>query len=566
MSKIYSILKFAAVVVFMVLFSAKTANSQYFLKSYDMVPFTTKTEMGRSIEQSGTSNWVVAGFTNGTPSPGGYDWLFQKINSAGVPVVTKQLGFGSDDSCFSNVVLNSSLNNVLSGFYRPGANLREKASWSMLDSNGIHLMTKTISDTLRHQYRGVTKNPTTNNFTNAGWIEDFISGLAFRPNKIMATNYTSAGTMAWGWKYVHSTPSDDQAYSICYQPVDGSYGITGTTNLFTGPGGALQVFILKVNAAGMPVWFKVYNNSTPAAPSASRKIIAMSDGGFTVAGFTNAFDPTANDAWVLRVTPAGFPIFSNIYGFPGRSEEAHSIVLNTADASLIFTGHTSSSINEDILVCKISAVSGAPIWVRHCVNATGTDRGYDIELSPSTTGSIDFISTGRFDASLSLTTDSYLLKLDNTGKIPGGCIDTLVYSLRSLQISRVDSVQLQALPLSDVTYNPGVNTITPAIRDICAMTAITNNNTNANSFELKQNYPNPFNPVTNIEFSLPENGNVTVRVFDISGKEVATLVNGFKNKGSYSVNFDAASLSSGIYLYELKTENFTSTKKMMLIK
>lgn len=563
MSKFYSILKFLAVVIVIVLLSAKNTNSQYFLKTYDMPPFTTKTEMARSIEQSGNSNWVIAGFTNGIPSPGGYDWFLQKITSSGVPVYTKQLGFAADDSCFSNIVFSGSLNNVLSGFYRPSANLREKASWSMLDSNGIHLMTKVINDSLRHQYRGTTKN-TANSFTNAGWIEDFVGGS--RPNKILASQYSSAGLLTWAWKYVHSIPSDDQAYSVCFQPVDGSYGITGTTNLFTGPGGPLQVFILKVNAAGMPVWFKIYNNSTPAAPSGSRKIVAMPDGGFTVAGFTSAMDPGSNDAWVLRVTPAGFPLWSNIYGLPGKSEEAHSIVLNTADASLVFTGNTSSSINEDILVCKISAATGAPIWVRHSIAATGTDRGYDIELSPSTSGLTDYISTGRFDAAISLTPDPYLLKLDNAGKIPGGCIDTLVYPIRQLQISRVDSMQLQTLTLNDVPYNPGVNATASAIRDICAMTAVTGNNTIAAVYELKQNYPNPFNPTTNIEFSIPENGNVSVKVYDMTGREVANLLDGFKSKGLYSLIFDAAGLSSGIYFYELRTENYTATKKMMLVK
>ncbi len=85
-------------------------------------------------------------------------------------------------------------------------------------------------------------------------------------------------------------------------------------------------------------------------------------------------------------------------------------------------------------------------------------------------------------------------------------------------------------------------------------------------YALLQNYPNPFNPVTKISFDLPKTGLVSLKVFDILGKEVATLVNEVKNPGSYIVDFDGASLSSGVYFYRLETNGFTSVKKMMLIK
>lgn len=85
-------------------------------------------------------------------------------------------------------------------------------------------------------------------------------------------------------------------------------------------------------------------------------------------------------------------------------------------------------------------------------------------------------------------------------------------------------------------------------------------------FNLYQNYPNPFNPETNISFDMPESGFISLKVFNSLGEEVATLVNEFKNKGSYNVSFDGANLSSGIYFYKLEYENFVSIKKMMLIK
>jgi WD40 repeat protein len=90
-------------------------------------------------------------------------------------------------------------------------------------------------------------------------------------------------------------------------------------------------------------------------------------------------------------------------------------------------------------------------------------------------------------------------------------------------------------------------------------------------FKLYENYPNPFNPVTKIKYSVPSAGNslmkfLQLKVYDILGNEVATLVNGEKSAGNYEVEFNANSLPSGIYFYQLKAEGFVEFKKMVLIK
>ncbi len=86
------------------------------------------------------------------------------------------------------------------------------------------------------------------------------------------------------------------------------------------------------------------------------------------------------------------------------------------------------------------------------------------------------------------------------------------------------------------------------------------------SFSLNQNYPNPFNPSTQISYQLSENGIVTLKVFDMLGREVATLINEVKQAGSYTLDFDASELSSGIYIYQLQAGSNIETKKMMLVK
>ena len=85
-------------------------------------------------------------------------------------------------------------------------------------------------------------------------------------------------------------------------------------------------------------------------------------------------------------------------------------------------------------------------------------------------------------------------------------------------------------------------------------------------FSIDQNFPNPFNPVTNLEFGISDLGFVSLKVYDITGKEVATLVNEIKPSGRYEVKFDGSNFASGVYFYKIQTGNYSETRKMFLIK
>ena len=85
-------------------------------------------------------------------------------------------------------------------------------------------------------------------------------------------------------------------------------------------------------------------------------------------------------------------------------------------------------------------------------------------------------------------------------------------------------------------------------------------------FKLEQNYPNPFNPSTKIKFAVPEKSNVLIKIYDILGSEVATLVNEEMDAGLYENDFNAAGLSSGVYLFRMEAGKFINTKKMILLR
>jgi hypothetical protein len=85
-------------------------------------------------------------------------------------------------------------------------------------------------------------------------------------------------------------------------------------------------------------------------------------------------------------------------------------------------------------------------------------------------------------------------------------------------------------------------------------------------FSLSQNFPNPFNPTTTIKYTVPQNGPVTIKLYDITGKEVTTLVNEVKNIGSYEIKLNAKNLASGVYIYRMTAKDFVSVKKMSILK
>lgn len=88
----------------------------------------------------------------------------------------------------------------------------------------------------------------------------------------------------------------------------------------------------------------------------------------------------------------------------------------------------------------------------------------------------------------------------------------------------------------------------------------------SNDYKLFQNFPNPFNPTTKISYAIKKEGNVSLTVFNLVGQEIAVLVNEKQTKGNYEVEFNASDLTSGVYLYKLQINGFTSVKRMTVIK
>lgn len=146
--------------------------------------------------------------------------------------------------------------------------------------------------------------------------------------------------------------------------------------------------------------------------------------------------------------------------------------------------------------------------------------------------------------------------LNSTSTGNGNFLSVLSAGTNPLVSSTVENDTIRQKPATGQIYR-----FTPPVSGISIISSEIPGN-----YSLGQNYPNPFNPVTNIHFALPKSGYVRLGIYDALGREVESLVNEFKQAGSYSVDFSASKLSSGIYFYKIQSGDFSEVKKMILTK
>ena len=167
----------------------------------------------------------------------------------------------------------------------------------------------------------------------------------------------------------------------------------------------------------------------------------------------------------------------------------------------------------------------------------------------------------------------WFLTFDSSGTLWAGTDSSGVYYSTNEGISWVqqndgldDTLSVAVFSLPD-GYIYAVTSQGYIYRSSIKVTDVETQRTNVpNNFSLSQNYPNPFNPTTTIDYSIPKSSFVSIKVYDVLGREVTTLVNGEKNQGKYSMVFEGSKLTSGIYFYRMQAGNFIETKKFMVIK
>jgi len=559
-------------------FTSQISFSQYQFKTYNTnCGGVSGTEFGRSIINRFDNGYAIAGYSyNAVCGIGPYDWMFTRIRPDGIHDLVKLIGTTSDDKCNSLIQSRVDKSYLLAGNMYDQNSLKNKATIVKLDNVGNLLYSRYIYDANASNYNQVV-NDTADVRGLTGWSQK--SGIFFKTrNRILVTQYNTAGNLNWGYRYdswistALQSNSIEEANSICYQPTSNTYGVAAKTNFYSGVTTSWDILLVNVNYSGAVIWKKVYkfNFANPNFyPSAvPTKIIPMTDGGFVVVGNTNAYFNGSSDIIVFRVSANGTLIWSNTYGTTAALEYGNSIVSDVNFLTIAGYRKNTVAAATDALLMKIPIGGGAPLWTRVYNPTTASEAGLDL-VNSNTGAAGGYAVTG--DASFNLT-DAFLWRTDVNGLITGAnCNNSITLSFVVNPV-KLDSFLLVPVKVTDKAFNPTIVVPTMITNTYCqgdnpeGSNEQDNLNGEVTDFSLKQNYPNPFNPSTTIEFDIPASGFVSIKIFDISGKEVYTLVNTEVSAGRHKAEFNASGISTGVYYYKLVSGNFTSVKKMLLIK
>ncbi len=305
------------------------------------------------------------------------------------------------------------------------------------------------------------------------------------------------------WTQTFGGASYERGESV-QQTKDGGYIITGYTA--SSGAGFTDLWIIKTDASGNEEWSKIYGGSNY---DKGLSVQQTTDDGYIVLGFNKSWGPGIEDYWLLKTDTSGDTLWTKIYG-DVEGDEGQSVV-QTADGGYALTGLVTANGIHNLGITKTDS-AGDTTWTKTYVG-DGVGEGNDWGTCIQQTSDLGYIVTGVTESDGSGGRDIWLIRL---------------------------------APESNV-----------AVKDDFIA---------SNEFQLHQNYPNPFNSQTTISYQLPVKAYVSLDVFDIHGRTVATLVEGEQAQGHYRVPFSVNHLPSGVYIYRLETNEQIMHQRMILLK
>lgn len=314
-----------------------------------------------------------------------------------------------------------------------------------------------------------------------------------------------------------------------------------------------EFFVLKTYT-GELIFRGLVNNASPS--SGTQTAQGISGDGSIIAtinysGVVTVYQRNGNNYTVQWANQEPPGTFYNWYTGVDISDDGNFIAAGTLNFL------SSSEFDGKVKVFSRTAGS-APMW---------TYAGCGDEVSAvSFSGSGNILAASSWGDFNHTTEDLYIFKtfMGNTPIFKLNTSGSLFYCNTSndgqVVIASGKAVHARTLGSGGLLYNIAVDTNDIPIVSIDPVNGV------AAGYELYQNYPNPFNPATTITYDIQHTGNVSLKVFDMTGREVSQLVNSVKNPGKYNVTFNGEGLSSGVYYYKLTAGNFSSVKKLILLK
>lgn len=368
--------------------------------------------------------------------------------------------------------------------------------------------------------------------------------------------YNSAGDSLWSRTY--SSPGSYPDAATCVA-VDNAGNVYISGYVYSpSPGPHSGIATIKYNASGVQQWIAAYDLGTTGSHKAN-DIVVDNLGNVYIGGYSDTA-AIGRTYLVVKYNSSGVPQWQARYssGVPQTTVEAVSIALYQKNF-LYVTGYcVYASTYYDYVTIKYNS-SGAQQWATQYHN--GTDVAAKLVLDDMgnayVTGSSSSLTNGEDILTVKYNpsgVQQWTARWDGTAHNNDQGRDIAVDASGNVYVTGRGLTGANNDDYVTIKYSQSPAGITPVMGEI------------PERFSLGQNYPNPFNPKTNIRIKIPAESFTRLTVYDVSGKEAAVLVNENLRPGEYNVDFDAGRLGSGLYFYRIETENYTETRKMVLIK
>jgi len=310
-------------------------------------------------------------------------------------------------------------------------------------------------------------------------------------------------------------------------------------------------WLLKTDSLGDSLWSSILNYSQ-FDDCVATSVLQASDGSFIFCGGVSTM-LSIYKGWIVKLNQSGETIWTRKYQYDNFHSFELYDVQETVDGNYLFSGTLWRSPRSNPIFIKTNP-NGHTLWIKDY--DLGSD---DYVFSHGITFNDEIIASGYRIAGDS--TSLFLMRTNNAGvikwtkTIPGlassNFIDVRVVSNENFTVLCLKSYGNSLL----MNFSDNIANVQTRIDRNITLSPI-----------LQQNYPNPFNPSTTIEFDLPKTGEVTLKVFNILGKEIATLVTTRLSAGSHTYKWEATNSASGVYLYRLEAGDYIETRKMILMK
>jgi uncharacterized delta-60 repeat protein len=497
----------------------------------------------------GAGNIYIAGESQNQDNT--FDYVTVKYNSNGIQQWTARYDFSGRDDNSSAMTVDGAGNVYVTGTSDGGGTLFDIATIKYNSNGAQQWLVRYNGTASRADFGAGIALDNAGNVYVAG--SSRVSTGSQLHYDIVVIHYNASGVQQRLMSFNHNNPtlgnSDDFARLMALDK-DGNIYLTGTRNLLN----QIDIVTLKYNSAGVLQWAIFYGG--PGLSVDEPAALAVDQSGSVYIAGTSRGSGTGDDIVLLKYSAAGVEQWVRRYtGLGSNPDDANDMVLDDA-GNIYVTGSTNVSGNNNFVTIKYSP-GGNQEWIAFYDSpARFSDGAHALTLDRLGNVYVTGSSMSR-----SLTTDFLTIKYDGSGREQ--------WVARYSGPKKFDVAKAIAVDGSSnvIVTGESLNTGWTTIKYAQVMTAVEEETTQPpNRYRLSQNYPNPFNPSTSIRFDLPKSGWVTLKVYNLRGEEMATLVNENRSAGSYQVNWAGEDLASGLYFYRLQAGEFSDAKKLIIAR